>query len=410
MELDEKLKILGDSAKHDVSCTSSGSTREAKSNGMGTAVAGGICHTWTSDGRCISLFKVLFTNFCIYDCAYCINRRSNDHKRTSFTVDELVSLTINFYRRNYIEGLFLSSGIIGSPDYTMNKLIEVAKKLRTEEHFNGYIHLKMIPGANEKLITRAGHYADRVSINIELPTEKSLNLLAPQKEKKHILGSMQHVQSSIEEIHHDRKYMRHTPLFVPAGQSTQLIIGATPESDYQILNLTSSLYKKYRLRRVYYSAYDPVNSDSRLPSHVIPPLTREHRLYQADWLLRFYHFDVDEILSSNEESLDSNLDPKAAWAVKNPHHFPLEINKADYEMLLRVPGIGVLSAQKIVAARRTGRITFEILKKLHINLKQAQHFVTCCGKSLGGLNITPEAIRTALVPAGSEYFQPGLFE
>jgi len=378
MDIQAKIKILSAAAKYDVSCSSSASKRGNTASGIGNAAKQGICHSWSADGRCISLLKILFSNDCIYDCKYCANRRSNDIERATFSVDELIELTINFYRRNFIEGLFLSSGIVKGPDHTMEQLIQAAKKLREKYSYNGYIHLKAIPGADQALINQAGLYADRISVNLELPTERSLKLLAPQKDRQRIDNDIRNISRQIAENRADRKKFKNAPAFVPAGQSTQLIIGATPENDHQIIKLSEGLYQEQKLKRVYYSAYIPVNRGSQLPSLTMqPPLVRENRLYQADWLLRFYKFKADEILSADKPFFDPDLDPKAGWAVRNPQYFPIEINKADYEQLLRVPGIGVLSAQRIVGARRFGRLSFDDLKKFGIVLKRAKFFITC---------------------------------
>lgn len=376
--LTEKLKILADAAKYDVSCSSSGNNRSNTNGGLGTAVACGICHSFTDDGRCISLLKMLMTNHCIYDCAYCINRRSNDRPRASMSPQEVVDLTISFYRRNYIEGLFLSSGVIKSPDYTMERLMLVAKKLRQEERYNGYIHLKAIPGANPELIRQAGLFADRLSVNIEIPTEQQLLRLAPEKSFGTVLAPMNQIRQGIQVYKEDRLKYRHTERFSPAGQSTQLIVGASPESDRQILGLASGLYQHQQLKRVYYSGYLPVNEyDKRLPAIQSPPLVRENRLYQSDWLMRFYHFKADEILTAEQPFLDLEIDPKLAYALRNLHLFPVDINRADYEMILRVPGIGVQSAKMIVDARRFGRLNTMNLKKIGVVMKRAQYFITC---------------------------------
>ena len=374
----EKLKILADAAKYDVSCSSSGNSRSNTTGGIGNAVAWGICHSFTEDGRCISLFKILMTNYCIYDCAYCINRRSNDRPRAALTVQEIADLTINFYRRNYIEGLFLSSGIIKNPDYTMERLMLVAKKLRNEERFNGYIHLKAIPGADRELIREAGLYADRLSVNIEIPTEEHLKRLAPEKNFPRVLHPMNQIREGIQQYREERKKYRKTQAFTPAGQSTQLIVGATPESDRQILQLASGFYQQQKLKRVYYSGYLPVNRyDKRLPALQSPPLIRENRLYQSDWLMRFYQFKADEIVTDEHPFLDLAIDPKLAWALRNLHLFPVDINKADYEMILRVPGIGVQSAKMIVDARRFRKLTSLNLKKIGVVMKRAQYFISC---------------------------------
>lgn len=398
MDLKEKLTILSAAAKYDVSCVSSGSTRKNAEGGIGNAAESGICHTWAADGRCVSLLKVLLTNNCIYNCAYCVNRVTNDAPRSSFTVDELVDLTINFYIRNYIEGLFLSSGIERNANYTMERMLAVVKKLRLEKKFNGYIHLKAIPGADYALISEAGRYADRMSVNIELPTEESLKALAPQKNREKILLPMKRIGAGIIEAAEEHKKNRRAPQFVPAGQSTQLIIGASPEPDYKIIKLSESLYDKMNLKRVFYSAYVPVASDDpKLPVVSKPPLLREHRLYQADWLLRYYGFGADELLTPERPQLDPALDPKAAWALNNLKHFPVEINRAGYEMILRVPGIGVRSAKKIVAARRVHALNFDDLKRLGVVLKRAKYFITCSGKYYEKLIFEPGALRVRLI-------------
>ncbi|QTA37711.1 putative DNA modification/repair radical SAM protein [Thermosipho ferrireducens] len=395
MDLIEKLKILSSAAKYDVTCSSSGSTGKRQKNGVGNTSINGICHSWTSDGRCISLLKVLFSNICIYDCAYCINRVSNNTKRATFKIDELVNLTVNFYKRNYIEGLFLSSAIFRNPDYTMEQMLRVIKKLRIEEKFNGYIHLKIIPGADLKLIKEAGLYADRLSVNIELPSEKSLKLLAPQKKKENIIKPMNFVGKNILSNIEERKKYKKVPLFSPAGQTTQLIVGASSESDFQILKLAEKMYKNIHLKRVYYSAFVPVTKDSRLPK-TTPPLKRENRLYQADFLLRLYKFSVNEILNESEQFLDEDLDPKTTWALRNYQYFPLEITKASYEELLRVPGIGIKSARIIIKARKYSRISFEELKNIGVVLKRAKYFITCHGKYLENTPLSPERIREEL--------------
>ncbi len=379
MELLKKLEILADSAKYDASCSSSGSERSFHYGGIGAPTAAGCCHAFSADGRCISLLKVLFTNYCINDCKYCHNRISNDIPRATFTPEELAQLCIDFYRRNYIEGLFLSSGIIKSPDYTAELILECLKILRYRYKFNGYIHVKGIPGASELLIREIGFLADRMSVNIELPSESGLKLLAPQKTKESLVKPMEFIKNTITEVKDASLTTKNKLHFVPGGQSTQMIIGATGDSDYQILNLTQALYKKFSLKRVYFSAYIPVGNHPVLPKDVPPPLLREHRLYQADWLLRFYGFQASEILEKGE-SLDPLLDPKSNWAMKNLHHFPVEINTAPYEMLLRVPGIGVTCARRIVVARRITRLSFDDLKKLRVVLKRAAYFITCDGK------------------------------
>lgn len=380
----DKLNILTDAAKYDVACTSSGIRRRGDGTGMGNCEQTGICHSFSADGRCISLLKILFTNECIYDCKYCINRRSNDVARASFTPDEICSLTMEFYRRNYIEGLFLSSGILKSPDYTMELIYAALFKLRRECGFQGYIHVKAIPGANEELIQRVGFLADRMSVNLELPTAESLKLLAPHKTRKNILAPMRLVQNRMEENKQEIVAYRNAPRFVPAGQSTQMIIGATPETDYQIIQVAESLYKKFALKRVFYSAFVHVNEDKALPARTDegPPLLREHRLYQADWLLRYYHFEADELLSREDPNFNTAFDPKCNWALKHLEQFPVEINRADYKMLLRVPGVGYKSAVRIVKARRLGTLDFPDLKKMGVVLKRAMYFITCKGKMM----------------------------
>lgn len=371
----EKLSILSDAAKYDVSCASSGSDRKNHNKGLGNT-GSGICHAYTEDGRCVSLLKILFTNVCIFDCAYCVSRKSNDIKRAAFTVQEVVDLTINFYRRNYIEGLFLSSGIFKDADYTMERLVLVAKKLRTEHRFNGYIHLKTIPGASEDIIKEAGMYADRLSINVEMPTAKSLALLAPDKNRQDMLTPMKIVQKAILENRDAKKIFKATPSFAPAGQSTQMVIGATPETDLEILYLANGFYKKFGMRRVYYSGYVPISNDNRLPAIGTPvPMIRENRLYQADWLMRLYGFKVQEIVNLENPLLDADIDPKLSWALRNLHLFPIDINKAEYEMVVRVPGIGLQSATKICAARKFRRLGSMHLKKLGIAYNRAKYFI-----------------------------------
>lgn len=403
MDMEEKLRILADSAKYDAACTSSGVDRVGgHSDGIGNAAACGICHSFASDGRCISLLKILMTNYCLFDCKYCINRRSNDVPRARFTPEEIAELTINFYRRNYIEGLFLSSGIIQSPDYTCEQLIEALSLLRGKYKFGGYIHVKAIPGADSELINRLGILADRISVNIELPSQKSLNTLAPDKSKKSILLPMNQISTRIKENSTEIVQYRHAPKFAPAGQSTQMIIGATPDSDYQILRLTEAMYQKYSLKRVFFSAYVPVGDQKLLPSkETKPPLLREHRLYQADWLLRFYGFTASEILDEKHTDFDPLLDPKCNWAVHHPECFPVEINKAPYEMLLRVPGIGVKSAQRIITARRQAKLDYCDLKKLGVVLKRANYFIICKGKRAEGLIITETGMMRQLMSAST---------
>ena len=396
--IEEKLRILSDAAKYDVSCSSSGSSRKNINNGLGNAAINGICHSWSADGRCISLLKILMTNYCIYDCKYCINRKDNDIERAILSPDEIVKLTINFYRRNYIEGLFLSSGIIKSADYTMELMIAVAKKLRLEEKFNGYIHMKVIPGASRQLINEIGLYVDRVSVNIEFAENTALKLLAPDKKATDISTSMGLIRKNMIENMEDKKIFKSTPSFIPAGQTTQMIIGASGESDYAILARSENLYKNFDLKRVYYSGYVPVNKSGILVStEQAVPMIREHRLYQADWLLRFYDFKADEILDEKDPFVDPLLDPKTNWAIKNSHFFPIEINKASYKDLLRVPGIGVTSAKRIVMTRKYSTIRYEHLKKLGIVIKRAKYFIVVNGEFLGFKKENPELLRNALM-------------
>ena len=403
----EKLKILAGAAKYDVSCASSGTKRSNVKGSIGNASAWGICHSFTEDGRCISLLKIMLSNYCIYDCAYCINRRSNDIPRTSFTPEEIANLTIEFYRRNYIEGLFLSSGVLVNPDHTMERMVSVARLLRTEHRYNGYIHLKTIPGASQQLIADAGRWADRLSVNIEIPTENNLKLLAPDKDFRSVLEPMKIISTNILESKEERKKHRNAPLFSPAGQSTQLIIGATSDTDQTILKLSSALYTRRDLKRVYYSGYIPVNSyDNRLPALNSPPLRREHRLYQADWLLRFYGFRSDEIVNDENPNLDLELDPKVSWALRNPHLFPVDINKADPLLLLRVPGIGTHSAQLILMARKHQRLNSSHLQKMGVVMKRARYFITCNElRSQNVQDLKPEIVRRLLLektPVGSD--------
>lgn len=394
----DKLKILAESAKYDVSCASSGTSRSHKKGQIGSAEGWGICHSFAEDGRCISLLKIMLTNNCIYDCAYCINRRSNDLQRATFSVTELVNLTIEFYRRNYIEGLFLSSGVVRNPDYTMERLVKVVKDLRQVYSFNGYIHLKSIPGASQELVNEAGLYSDRMSVNIEIPNEQSLQLLAPEKDFQSVFTPMRYIQQGMLQSAEERKKYRHAPRFVPAGQSTQMIVGATSDSDKDILHLTSALYKRPSMKRVYYSGFVPVNGyDNRLPALKQPPLVRENRLYQADWLLRFYNFKVDEIVDDSYPDLDLEIDPKLAWALRHPEAFPVDINRADYEMLLRVPGLGVKSAKMILTARRYSRLGTSHLKQIGVVLKKAQYFIRCNELPTRTINeIKPENVRRIL--------------
>ena len=398
----QKLKILTESAKYDVSCASSGTVRRnSRKDGLGNTVGGwGICHSFSEDGRCISLLKIMLTNYCIYDCAYCINRVSNDIPRATLSVSELVDLTIEFYRRNYIEGLFLSSGVVRNPDYTMERLVRVAKDLRLVHRFNGYIHLKSIPGASEELVRQAGRYADRLSVNLEIPTEKNLKLLAPEKDHQSVYKPMLYIQQGALESAEERKKHRHAPRFAPAGQSTQMIVGATSETDRDILNVSSALYQRPTMKRVYYSGYISVNTyDKRLPALKQPPLVRENRLYQADWLLRFYQFRVDELVDDASPDLDLEVDPKLAWALRHPEFFPVNILTADYEALLRVPGIGVRSARLIVLSRRFSRIGLYDLKRMGAVVKKARYFITCHelpDKTI--LDLGPAGVRKLLLP------------
>lgn len=379
----EKLEILSDAAKYDVSCTSSGVDRKGNGTDMGNCISAGICHSFSADGRCISLLKILLSNECIYDCKYCLNRRSNDVPRATFTPDEICELTMNFYRRNYIEGLFLSSGIVGNPDMTMELIYQTIRKLREVYRFRGYIHVKGIPGADPLLIQKTGFLADRMSVNLELPTADGLKKLAPNKHRKNILTPMRQIQQGIIQGQNEVAIYRHAPHFVPAGQSTQMIVGATPESDYQIMSVAQGLYDKFALKRVFYSAYVSINEDKELPAlHTGTPLLREHRLYQADWLMRFYQFRAEELLNEHRPNFNILLDPKCDWALQHLEQFPVEINRADYHMLLRVPGIGVNSARRICGARRTAVLTFEDLKKIGVVLKRALYFITCSGRMM----------------------------
>ena len=402
----ERLRVLAESAKYDVSCSSSGTVRRGKQGMVGNTVGGvGICHSFADDGRCISLLKVMLTNYCMYDCAYCVNRRSNDIKRATLSVTELVDITMEFYRRNYIEGLFLSSGVVRNPDYTMERLVAIVRNLRTVQRFNGYIHLKSIPGASQELLNEAGLYADRMSVNIEIPREESLKLLAPEKNHQSVFQPMRLIEQGVMENKEVRRGYRHAPRFVPAGQSTQMIVGATNDSDRDILTMSSMLYGQPTIRRVYYSGYISVNTyDPRLPVLKQPPLVRENRLYQADWLLRFYHFKVEEIVDDMHPDLDLEVDPKLAWALRHPEAFPIDINTADYEWLLRVPGLGTKSAWLITNARRSCRLTSEHLRRMGVVMKKAKYFITCHELStstlqpLRGINeLSPEKLRPLLV-------------
>jgi len=394
----EKLAILADAAKYDVSCSSSGSNRKGVKGDLGNTSAFGICHSFTEDGRCISLLKILLTNHCIYDCVYCVSRRSNDIKRAAFTVEEIVDLTINFYRRNYIEGLFLSSGVFKDPNTTMERLVRVAKKLRLEERFNGYIHLKTIPGASDELIREAGLYADRLSINLEIPTKEGLKLLAPEKDHKQMLSNVEFVKNELAINTIEKQKYKHAPKFAPAGQTTQMIIGATNETDQKIIHVADYMYQKLSLKRVYYSGYVPVLQDSRLPSlQSQVPVVRENRLYQADWLMRYYGFAPNEIVDERQPFLDLEIDPKLAWALRNSHLFPIDINQAPREMLLRIPGVGVRSVQKILMARKFQTLSYYDLKKIGVTLSRAKYFITCSGATPLAGTIDPLRLRGLLL-------------
>jgi putative DNA modification/repair radical SAM protein len=402
----EKLNILADAAKYDVSCASSGSKRKNENKGLGNA-SNGICHSYTEDGRCVSLLKILLTNHCIFDCAYCVSRKNNDIQRAAFTVQEVVDLTINFYRRNYIEGLFLSSGIFKNADYTMERLVRVAKKLRTEHKFNGYIHLKSIPGASDELMREAGLYADRLSVNLEMPTEEGLKLLAPDKNRQDMIDPMQFLKDEIILRRDEKKLFKKAPIFAPAGQSTQVIVGATPETDQQVLQSANYFYKSFNLKRVYYSGYVPVLADKRLPAlNTSVPMVRENRLYQADWLMRFYGFNVNEIVNSEQPLLDLDIDPKLSWAIRNMQAFPVDINKADLQVILRVPGIGVLSAHKIVSARKFGKLNWEQLKKIGVSVNRARYFITCKSNEFERRDLTGTNIKQfILAESKSKYLK-----
>ncbi len=399
MELLDKLNILADAAKYDAACTSSGLDRSGRPGAIGSTTLAGCCHSFSADGRCVTLLKVLQTNVCVYDCQYCVNRRSNDVPRAAFTPEELCELTIGFYRRNYIEGLFLSSAVVRSPDYTTELMIRTLRILRETHRFGGYIHAKAIPGADPLLTRQLGLLADRLSVNIELPSSSSLALLAPDKKKEAILTPMGQIRDGISASKQEIAVYRHAPRFAPAGQSTQMIVGATPESDRHILTLTQALYDRYQLKRVFYSAYMPVSSSPLLPvaEGFRPPLLREHRLYQADWLLRYYHFRAEEILDESQPDLDPRMDPKCCWALRHLDFFPIEVNRADYEALLRVPGLGVQSAKRILRARRVGALNFEGLKRLGVVLKRAQYFLTCSGRMMAGLRVNEDGLLRHLV-------------
>lgn len=407
MDALEKLKILADAAKYDVACTSSGVDRSSKGGMIGNCAAAGICHSFAADGRCISLLKVLMSNACVYNCSYCLNRAGNDVPRATFTPRELADLTIQFYRRNYIEGLFLSSAVVKNPDYTCERMIETLRILREEYGFRGYIHAKAIPGADDRLLNRLGHLADRMSVNIELPSQKSLERLAPDKTKASITRPMALLRDGIRENSTDLIRYKSAEPFVPAGQSTQMIVGATPESDYQILTLSAALYKKFAMKRVFYSAYIPLADNPLLPAVTTkPPLLREHRLYQADWLLRFYGFEANEILDENHQTLNPLIDPKCNWAINHMELFPVEVNTAPREMLLRVPGMGVNSVIKILRARREGRLDFEGLRRIGVVLKRARYFITCSGKMMDGVKMNPDNILRALITPQGVGFLP----
>ncbi len=397
MDILKKLEILSDAAKYDVSCSSSGSNRSNKKGGLGNASMAGICHSWSDDGRCISLLKILMTNYCIYDCVYCVNRSSNDLPRAIFTPEEIIDLTINFYKRNYIEGLFLSSAVYKDPNYTMEQILKVVKTLRERENFNGYIHTKTIPGTDDSLVDQVGKYVDRMSVNIELPSEKGLKILAPKKTKQNILQPMRFISNNIIQTREEKKIFRFKPNFVPAGQTTQMIVGATDDSDLKILNLSENLYENLNLKRVYYSAFIPVSTNPKLPLIKSPPLVRENRIYQADWLLRFYNFKAHELLDENKPNFDLELDPKCDWALRNMDQFPVEINRADYRTLLRIPGIGVKSARRILSARQFTKLSFYDLKKMGIVLKRAQHFITCDGKYYGSKSTNTDILKAEII-------------
>ena len=403
----EKLQILADAAKYDVSCSSSGSNRKNKQKGLGNT-GSGICHSYTEDGRCVSLLKILFSNVCIFDCSYCVSRRSNDVKRAAFTVQEVVDLTMNFYRRNYIEGLFLSSGIFKSADYTMERMLQVVKKLRIEENFNGYIHLKTIPGASQEIITEAGLYVDRMSINLEMPTEAGLQKFAPEKTHAEVQKDLGIVRDRLIQLKDEGKLIRSVPKFVPAGQTTQMVVGAHSETDQDIILMADRHYKEFKLKRVYYSGYIPINEEEKALPAVgsAPPLLRENRLYQSDWLMRFYGFDATELVDEKHPNLDLDVDPKLGWALRHPEQFPVDLNRADYRMILRVPGIGVRSAKKIVQARRFGQIHIDQLKRIGVAYNRAQHFIRCADTPKFIKDQLPSQIRHQILQSGqSKYTQ-----
>ena len=405
----EKLNILADAAKYDVSCSSSGSKRKNTNKGLGDSSGMGICHSYTQDGRCVSLLKILLTNHCIFDCAYCVTRKSNDIKRAAFKVQEVVDLTISFYRRNYIEGLFLSSGIFKSPDHTMERLIQVAKKLRKEENFNGYIHLKSIPGASDELMREAGLYADRLSVNIEIPTKSGLKLLAPDKKHEDFMKPMKKVKDEIIQYKQESKLIKSTPKYAPAGQSTQMIVGATGESDRDIMYSSAFFYKNYNMKRVYYSGYVPISTDPRLPaigSQV--PMLRENRLYQTDWLMRFYGFDIRELLNDSYQHLDMDVDPKLSWALRNRHLFPLDVNLVEKQLLLRVPGIGLKSTNKIIQARKFRKLNWEHLQKIGIAVNRAKYFITCDSRDKELKDLSSEQLKQLIIKNSHSKFRKEL--
>ncbi|MBU3845783.1 MAG: putative DNA modification/repair radical SAM protein [Candidatus Acinetobacter avistercoris] len=405
----EKLQILADAAKYDVSCSSSGSNRKNKDKGLGNT-GSGICHSYTEDGRCVSLLKILFSNVCIFDCSYCVSRRSNDVKRAAFTVQEVVDLTINFYRRNYIEGLFLSSGIFKSADFTMERMLQVVKKLRLEENFNGYIHLKTIPGASEEIIHEAGLYVDRMSINLEMPTEEGLVKFAPEKSHAEVQKDLGIVRDRLIQFKDERKLIKSVPKFVPAGQTTQMVVGAHLETDRDVILMADKHYKDYKLKRVYYSGYIPINAeDAALPAvGSAPPLLRENRLYQSDWLMRFYGFDATEIVDDQHPNLELDIDPKLSWALRHPEQFPVDINQADYRMILRIPGVGVRSAKKIIQARRFGKIHIDQLKRIGVAYNRAQHFIRCADTAQHSKELLPSQIRQKILQSGHSKYQTQL--
>jgi len=405
----EKLNILADAAKYDVSCSSSGSKRKNTNKGLGDSSGMGICHSYTQDGRCVSLLKILLTNHCIFDCAYCVTRRSNDIKRAAFKVQEVVDLTISFYRRNYIEGLFLSSGIFKSPDHTMERLIQVAKKLRNEENFNGYIHLKSIPGASDELMREAGLYADRLSVNIEIPTKSGLKLLAPEKKHEDFMKPMKKVKDEIIQYKNESKLIKSTPKYAPAGQSTQMIVGATGESDRDIMYSSAFFYKNYNMKRVYYSGYVPISNDPRLPAlNSQVPMLRENRLYQTDWLMRFYGFDIRELLNDDYQFLDMEIDPKLSWALRNRQLFPVDINKVDKQLLLRIPGIGLKSVNKIIEARKFSKLNWDHLKRIGIAFNRAKYFINCNSREKELRDLSSENLKSIILQTSQSKFRKDL--